>query len=261
MSGLFDSHCHLDYPGVFEQLDDVLARAREAGVARMTTIGAGSTAGSAENAVRIANQHPETIRATVGIHPHEAKEVTPEVMERIEELAADPMVVAIGETGLDYHYDRSPREQQRDAFRGFMKLCHRTKKPVVIHTREAREDTLNILREEGASEVGGVIHCFTEDQAFAEAALELGFYLSFTGIVTYPRARSILEVAAAAPADRILVETDTPFLAPVPLRGKKNEPAYVAHTARCIAAARGEDEAEFIARTYENACRFYGIED
>ena len=249
MSGLFDTHCHLDYPGVFEQLDDVLQRAREAGVTRMTTIGAGSTPGSAENAIRIARQHPDRIRATVGIHPHEARQVTPEVMERIEELSADPMVVAIGETGLDYHYDRSPREQQREAFRGFMRLCHRARKPVVIHTREAREDTLTILRDEGAAEVGGVIHCFTEDQAFAEAALELGFYLSFTGIVTFPRARPILEVAAAAPADRILVETDTPFLAPLPYRGKKNEPAYVAETARCIAEARGEDEQAFIRRT------------
>jgi TatD DNase family protein len=189
----------------------------------------------------------------VGLHPHDAREASAEVREELARLAASPEVTAVGEIGLDYHYDHSPRDEQQEVFRHFLGLARALKKPAVIHTREAAADTLRILREERAQEVGGIIHCFSEDIAFAREALDLGFFLSFSGIVTFKSARSIQEVAAWAPGDRILVETDAPYLAPVPFRGKRCEPAHVVHTARFVAQLRGLGLDELAALTTANA--------
>lgn len=256
---LFDSHCHLDFPSLLDELPSVIARAREAGVTRITTIGAGRGPGTAGGALAIARQYPGFIWATVGIHPHDARHATHEAREDVESLAADPLVVAIGETGLDYHYDLSPREEQQDSFRWAIALARSVKKPLVIHTREAAQDTLAVLREERASDVGGIIHCFSEDAPFALAALELGFVSSFSGIVTFPKATAVHDAARALPLDAILIETDAPFLAPPPHRGKRNEPAFVTHVADAIARLRGTDPDSLRSATFTNASRLYHL--
>jgi TatD DNase family protein len=191
------------------------------------------------------------------VHPHEAKSWSPEVGRDLEELAKDPAVRFIGETGLDWHYDLSPREVQEAAFRAQIRLARTLRKPLMIHTRSAPEATLSILREEGAEAVRGIIHCFSEDRAFAERALDLGFYLSFSGITTFKKAEAIRDVAAWAPEDRILVETDAPFLAPIPYRGKPNEPGFVRFTAEAVAGLRGLSSrrlAECTTRNLEALC-------
>jgi len=256
---LFDSHCHLDFESFGADLDAVLARAAAAGVTRIASIGSGRDVESAHGALRVARAHPGTIVATAGIHPHDARVVTPEVLDEIGRIAREPEVVAVGEIGLDYHYDHSPRETQREVFRQFIALARALRKPIIVHTREAPADTLAVLREESARDVGGVIHCFSEDPAFARDALDLGFVSSFSGIVTFKNATAVREAARTQPLDAILVETDAPFLAPVPYRGKRNEPAWVAHTAAEIARLRGMPEDELCARTTENACKLYGI--
>jgi len=177
--------------------------------------------------------------AAVGVHPHDAVTLDDAAYAELATLTAEPEVVAVGEIGLDYHYDHSPRDAQRAAFARLVGLARERKKPIVIHTRNAPADTIDILTAEGARDVGGVIHCFSEDQAFAEKALDLGFDLSFSGIVTFKTSLAVQQVARWAPLDRILVETDSPYLAPIPKRGKPNEPAYVVHTARRVAELRG----------------------
>jgi TatD DNase family protein len=256
---LFDTHCHLDFETFADDFDAVIARARAAGVERICTIGAGRDTRSARAALDVARAHSDWVCATVGVHPHDAHMVTDAVVDELERLAADPLVVAVGEVGLDYHYDFSPRERQRDVFRRFIAVARRVGKPLTVHTREAPEDTLAILREEGARDVGGIIHCFSEDAAFARAALELGFVASFSGIVTFKSATPVREAARSQPPDAILIETDAPFLAPVPHRGKRNEPAWVAHTAQVLADLRGEDVAEVRRRPTANACRVLGV--
>lgn len=258
---LFDTHCHLDDPRLFEQLDAVLDRARRAGVRRITTIGCASDVESVKSAVAIARQHSDWISATVGAHPHDAKHLDDSLCDAIRRAGADPSVVAIGETGLDFHYDHSPRSAQREAFRRQIAIARELRKPLVIHTRAAPKETLEILREEQASEVGGIIHCFSEDAAFAAAALDLGFVSSFSGIVTFSKAIEVQEAARRQPADALLVETDAPYLAPSPKRGKLNEPAYVAYTAARIAELRGEDPETLSQRAYDNARRVFGIRD
>ncbi|KYF75046.1 hydrolase TatD, partial [Sorangium cellulosum] len=188
-------------------------------------------------------------------HPHDASALDDRMLAELEALARRPEVVAVGEIGLDYHYMHSPRDTQQRVFADLVALARKVEKPIVIHTREAAEDTLAILERAGASEVGGIIHCFSEDRAFAERALALDFDLSFSGIVTFKSARAIQEVAAWAPGDRILVETDSPYLAPVPFRGKRCEPGHVLHTARFVAELRGEPFEALAARTAENTCR------
>ncbi len=256
---LFDTHAHLDFPGLAEDLDGLLARARAAGVTRIVSIGAGRGPGSLEGALEIARRHPGVVWATVGVHPHDASCLTPDGIDALAALAADPLVVAIGETGLDFHYDRSPRDAQRAAFRAQIALARGAGKPIVVHTRLAPDETLEILREEGARDVGGIIHCFSEDAAFAARALDLGFVASFSGLVTFPKAGPIREAALKQPLDAILVETDAPFLAPVPLRGRRAEPAHVAYTADAIAAWRGIAAEEFRRITTTNGCRVYGL--
>jgi TatD DNase family protein len=257
---LFDSHCHLDFDSFGDDFADVLARARAEGVVRIATIGAGRDVSSAAAAVRLAEEHAEWIVATVGVHPHDAVHATDVTVEELAALAVSPHVVAIGEIGLDYHYDHSPRDIQRNAFRRFIAMGRELKKPIIVHTRNAAEDTLTILREERAVDVGGIIHCFSEDAAFASAALDLGFVSSFSGIVTFKNAVAIRDAALRQPADALLIETDAPFLAPVPFRGKRNEPAYIAHTARFLAELRGESFDDLCARTTANACRVFGLD-
>ncbi len=252
---LVDTHCHLDakYCG---QQDEVLDRARRAGVGALVCIGVGSL-GAAEEAVRLAERRAEVV-ASVGVHPHDAAQWTPGLEQALERLAAHPEVVAVGEVGLDHHYLHSTVEEQEQVFRRFIRLARRVGKPLVIHTREAPEQTLRLLREEGAEQVGGVIHCFSEDLRFARQAFELGFDVSFSGIVTFKSAHAIQEVAATAPAERVLLETDSPYLAPVPLRGKPCEPAYVVHTARKLAELRGLELEAVAALTTDNAVRRFG---
>lgn len=256
---LFDTHCHLDDPRLMEELDAVLARAEEAGVHRITTIGCAHDVESVTGALMIAHQHPGRISATVGVHPHDARHLTNEICDAIREAAEDASVVAIGETGLDFHYSHSPHATQQTAFRAQVAIARELKKPLVIHTRAAPSQTLQILREERAKDVGGIIHCFSEDAAFAAAALDLGFVSSFSGIVTFPKAVAVQDAARRQPADALLVETDAPYLAPVPKRGKRNEPAYVAHTAAKVAELRGEDPETLAQTTYQNALRVFGI--
>jgi len=231
-----------------------MARARAAGVSAFVVVGVGADLGPARFAVELAARRPD-VRAAVGMHPHEAAQLTDAMLAELEQLAARPEVLAVGEIGLDYHYMRSPRDVQQGVFRDLIGLARRLDKPIVVHTREAAEDTLSMLEREGAAEVGGIIHCFSEDRPFAERALALDFDLSFSGIVTFRTATPIQEVAAWAPGDRILVETDSPYLAPNPLRGKRCEPAHVVHTARHIASLRGVRFEDLAAQTAENTRR------
>ncbi|WP_294332770.1 TatD family hydrolase [uncultured Sphingomonas sp.] len=236
---LADSHCHLIYKGLGEQQPEVLARAREAGVVAMLNI---STRENEWDQVIAVAEREADVWASVGIHPHEA-DTHPHVdTAKLVERAQHPRVVGIGESGLDYYYDHSDRDRQRASFRAHLAAARETQLPIIVHTREAEEDTAEILREEmGKGAFPGVIHCFTASKAFGEIALELGFYISISGIVTFKNARDLQETAAALPLDRLLIETDAPFLAPVPHRGRTGEPAFVADTCRFLAQLRGED--------------------
>jgi len=232
-----DSHCHLNYKGLIEQQANVLDRARLAGVSAMLNI---STRESEwDDVIATADRAPD-VWATVGIHPHEA-DTHPDVdTAKLVAKAAHPRVVGIGESGLDYYYDHSDRERQRHSFRSHIAAARETGLPIIVHTRDAEEDTANILAEEmGKGAYPGVIHCFTASGEFADKALELGFYISISGIVTFKNAHDLQQTAARLPADRLLIETDSPFLAPVPNRGKVCEPAFVADTARFLANLRG----------------------
>lgn len=260
---LFDTHCHLDDPRFGEDFGSVLARAREVGVWKVATIGCVRGLDTVRRAFDVADTHRDFMVTTIGVHPHDAETLfTPDgdaIWKQLTGLARDPLVVAIGEMGLDFHYDHSPREQQREAFRRQIALAREVKKPIVVHSRTARQDTLDILREENARDVGGILHCFSEDAAFAKAALDMGFVASFSGIVTFKTAQDIQEAARRQPADAILVETDAPYLAPLPHRGRRNEPSYVAHTADFVATLRGEDPEALRWKTTENACRLLGV--
>lgn len=256
---LVDSHCHLDDPRFEADRDAVVARALEAGVCRMLSIGSGEGPPDLEAAIRMAERY-EPVLATVGVHPHDARKATPETWQRMEELLAHPKVVAVGEIGLDYYYDNSPRDCQREVFVAQLELARRAGKPIIIHTREAWEDTWALLEKHwvGAA-AGGVLHCFSGGPKEAGRGVEQGFYLAFGGVVTFPKADKVRAAAAAAPADRLLVETDAPYLAPVPMRGRRNEPAYVAEVACRLAACRGVDPEELAERTSANFERLFGL--
>ncbi|WP_306591366.1 TatD family hydrolase [Geothrix sp. 21YS21S-4] len=252
---LVDAHCHLtgSYLGE-DQVGATLDRARAEGVTGFIAVG--TDLEDSRRVLALAHATPG-IQASLGVHPHEAKGWNPEVDAALAALAADPAVRFVGETGLDWHYDLSPRDEQEAAFRAQIRLALAVGKPLMIHTRSAPEATVRILAEEGADRVRGIIHCFSEDRAFAEKALELGFYLSFSGIVTFRKAEAVRDVAAWAPADRILVETDAPFLAPVPYRGKPNEPGFVRYTAEAVAGLRGlsaQALADLTTRNLEALC-------
>ncbi len=253
---LVDSHCHLNYKGLRENQAGVIERARAAGVGTM--LGISTRAGEWDEVVALADAHPD-IWATIGIHPHEA-DAHPEVdAARLIDAATHPKVIGVGETGLDYFYDHSDRDQQRTSFRAHIAASRATGLPLIVHTRDAEEDTAAILAEEmSAGFFPGVIHCFTASAAFAEQALALGFYISLSGILTFKNARDLQAVAATLPDDRILIETDSPFLAPVPMRGKVCEPAYVAHTATVLAGLRGVDVETIAAQTSDNFFRLFG---
>lgn len=236
---MIDSHCHLNYEGLIEQQDAVIARAREAGVSGMLNISTREREWEAIIATAVGN--PD-IWASIGIHPHEADAHLNLDVAKLIETARHPKVIGIGETGLDYYYDHSDRARQRASFRVHIAAARKTGLPLIVHTRDAEEDTLAILRDEmGKGAYPALIHCFTASGAFADAALALGCYISISGIVTFKNARELQETAARLPLDRLLIETDAPFLAPVPHRGRPCEPAYVADTARFLADLRGED--------------------
>jgi TatD DNase family protein len=252
---LIDSHCHIDLDQFDDDREAVVERARAAGLAEMLVVGGVDESGGLDRALAVAESF--SLPVTAGIHPHEARLANEDVYDRLKGLAREGRVVAIGEIGLDFHYDFSPREAQRRAFHAQVRLAREVGLPIVVHTREADEETAAILEEEGAREVGGVIHCFTGGLELARRALELGFCISFSGIVAFPRAEVIQQVARQVPDDRLLVETDAPFLAPPPHRGKRNEPAFVVEVARHVAELRGVDPATVGALGQRNYARLF----
>ena len=251
---LVDSHCHLDFPELAADIPQVLARMRENGVG--WALCAGVTLERLPAVLELAHAHANLF-AAVGVHPDTEEGADPDAATLVA-LAADSKVVAIGETGLDYYRLEGDLEWQRRRFRAHIAAARETRKPLIIHTRAAAADTLRILREEKADEVGGVFHCFTEDRQTAEQALELGFMISFSGIVTFKNAVALKEIATAVPLDRMLVETDAPYLAPVPHRGKTNEPAFVRHVAEEIARLKGTDLETIATATTANFFRLFG---
>jgi TatD DNase family protein len=232
-----DTHTHLDDPRYNEDREAMIARAREAGIESFVTIGCDLSTSQA--AVALADQYP-FVYASIGVHPHEVKHIEDGWYDEFRRLAEKRKVVAYGEIGLDYHYNHSSPKTQRDRFREQIQLARELHLPVIIHTREAQEDTIAILKEEKASDVGGVFHCFSGDAWLAKDALDLGFYLSFSGILTFQKATMLREIAKITPLDRLLIETDCPYLTPVPHRGKRNEPAYVPLVARQLAAIHSD---------------------
>ena len=249
-----DSHCHIDFPDFAEGVEPLLENMRAAQVSHALCVSV-----NLENWPRIlalAEAHPN-LYASVGVHPDHDEGREPTV-EELTDLARHPKVVAIGETGLDYYrLNKDEADWQRERFRTHIRAARRAGKPLIVHTRNAAEDTLAILAEEGAAECGGVMHCFTESQAVADAALAMGFYISFSGIVTFKSAKDLKEVARQVPADRLLIETDSPYLAPVPHRGKRNQPAYVPHVAAEIAALRGLSADQVGRASSENFFRLF----
>jgi len=251
---VIDSHAHLDDPRFDGDRDDVLKRAWDAGVRKILTIGNGRGPDDMGCGIPIAEAH-DWVVTSVGVHPHDAAKVEERHYLLMEELATHPKVVAIGETGLDYYYDNSPRGAQREVFRRQLRVTKKVGLPVVIHTRDADEDTERILTEEAPP--AGVIHCFTSTPRLADVAVALGFYVSFSGIITFPKAQNLTEVARNLALDRLLVETDSPYLAPVPHRGKRNEPAFVTDTARYVAGLRGMPLDTLVAKSSENFNRLF----
>ncbi len=259
MSALFiDSHAHLDGPEFAGDLDAVLARAADAGVSHMICIGASDGVAANQRTLDLADRHPH-IFATVGVHPHDADIVDDAVMGELRRLADHPKVVAIGETGLDFFYDSSDRGRQLDAFHRFLALAREVDKPVIVHTRDADPETIEVLRGEAARGLVGVVHCFTGGAELARAAVDVGWYVSFSGILTFRNAAPLREIARGLPHDRVLVETDCPYLAPIPHRGKRNEPAFVVHTAACLAGLWDRPEAEVRAETARNAAALFRL--
>lgn len=252
---LVDSHCHLDFPDFADELDAVVQRARDAGVGAMLTINTHVT--RFERVLAVAERFPE-VYCTIGIHPHEAGTEPAADVDRLVEAARHPKVVGFGETGLDYYYDKSPRERQRQSFRVHIDAARRADLPVIVHTRDADEDTAAILAEEmGKGRFAGLVHCFSSGPELAEKALALGFYISISGIVTFKKAEALQATVAGIPLDRLLVETDCPYLAPIPFRGKRNEPAYVTHTAAKVAELKGVGADELGQATTANFLRLF----
>jgi TatD DNase family protein len=262
---LVDSHAHLEGPRFDSDRAEMLARAREAGVAAILAIGSGTGPGSLDCAIRIAEQH-DWIYASIGIHPHEAKLAAEPDYQELESLAKNELVIGFGEIGLDYYYDHSPRDVQKEVFTRQMEIARAAKLPIIIHCRpsdnseNAWDDCLSLIAERWApSGLGGVLHCFTGRVEHAKRALDMGFMISFAGNVTFPKAENIRAAAAIVPEDCMLIETDSPFLAPIPYRGKRNEPAFVRKTAEKIAELRGAAAEEIGDVTARNFFRFFGM--
>ncbi len=252
---LIDTHCHLDFPDFADDLAGYVARAEAAGVERIVTIS--TRVSRFADYAAIAERFP-SVWCTVGTHPHGAHEELDVTPERLAELATHPRCVAIGEAGLDYHYDKSPREAQAQGFRTHIAAARITRLPLVIHARQADDDMIAILREEMAKGAfPAILHCFTAGPELARVGVELGLYVSFSGILTFKTSEELRRIAASVPVDRLLVETDAPFLAPVPFRGKQNQPAYVVETARMLGEVLGKDLAEIAEITSANARRCY----
>jgi TatD DNase family protein len=263
---LFDSHAHIGAPELLAQAPELLGRAREAGLVGVIAIGAGYGLEANAGAIALAHDHAD-VWATVGLHPHDAASWNGAAGRRIAQWLIDDRVRAVGECGLDYWYEHSPREAQQDCLRAQIALAREHELPLVIHvrpsrdTREAFEDLLRIFDDTGAESIGGVIHCFTGDLPFAEDCLARGFDISFSGIVTFKAANDLRAVAARLPLDRLLIETDSPLLAPVPFRGKPNEPAWVERIAQCLAELHGVTPNEIASRTTARACRVFAIDE
>jgi len=257
----FDSHCHLD-PDAFGDAEGVagaIERARTAGVKRMLAIGSGYGADCASRALEVAEAHPD-IWAAVGIHPHDAKLYTAEAWAEVTQMLRHPRVVAVGEMGLDFYYDNSPRELQREVFRTQIRTALEVELPIVIHDRDSEGECLKILQEEGAFSGRGVLwHCFTGDVPMMEGVLAAGGHISLSGIVSFRKAEDLHAVARQVPLDRLFIETDSPFLAPEPLRGRRNEPSYVPLVAHAIAQQRGMTVEALAERTWANAARFFAL--
>lgn len=255
---LIDSHCHLsfkDYPE--SEVGEIISRANQAGVTHFITIGGGDGFEGNEGAVKVAEAYP-SVYATVGIHPHDAKIVDEAVYQKIEALALQPKVVAIGEIGLDFHYEHSPREIQKNVFQGFIDLSKKIQKPVVIHDRGAEDLTYEMLKENEMKE-NTVIHCFTGTLDLAKKYLDLGCFISFSGIITFKKADDLREIVKFVPLDRMFVETDSPFLTPVPHRGKRNEPAFVRYVAETVASVKNVSIEEVEQTTTRNAKGFFHL--
>jgi TatD DNase family protein len=255
---IIDTHCHLADAKLRDDVEGVIARASAAGVAQIISVGA---IGAIENdrlTVEIAERH-DSVFAVVGVHPHDAKDCTPERIAQLRDLAASKKVVAIGESGLDFHYMHSPRDAQEASLRAHLALAAELDLPIVIHCRDAEQQIVEVVRETGIPPRGGVIHCFTGDSNAAREFLALGFCISFSGIITFKNSAPIREAAAIVPDDRVMVETDSPYLAPEPFRGKRNEPAYVTRTLEMLANLRRADAATLGAQVIANAARVFRL--
>ncbi|ADL11606.1 TatD family hydrolase [Acetohalobium arabaticum] len=253
---LVDTHAHIDFPRFDDDRDKVIKRAKENNLEYIINVGADEA--SSQRSVELA-QHHDMIYAVVGVHPHEAKSVTEETYSRLKEWAAEDKVVAIGETGLDYHYDNSPRQVQQQVFRRHIRLAKEVDLPLVIHSREAEDQTMELLKEEEAEEVGGIIHCFPGDQKMANQALDLNFYIAVGGILTFNNSYQLQRVVKQIPLDRLLLETDAPYLTPEPNRGKRNEPAYIKYVADKLAQILPHSTEKIAAVTTENAKEAFSI--
>ena len=255
---LVDSHAHLDGSQYNSDRDETIQRAHDNGISHILTIGCDMESSAAS--VALATKHPN-IYAAVGVHPHDAEEIEQETLQQLEKLLARPKVVALGEIGLDFYRDRSPRDVQREAFRQQIRLAKKIGKPIIVHDRDAHDEVLQILGEENAAEVGGVLHCFSGDISMAKKCLEMGFYLSFPGTITYPKNEAAREVVRAVPIDKMLVETDCPYLSPQKFRGKRNEPAYVRYTAEKVAEIKGLTIEDVVRVTSRNCFDLFGFGD
>ncbi len=255
---LIDSHAHIQGKEYAGEIDAVIERARAAGVETIIAVGGAGDMSSNRDAVALAAMF-EDVYATVGMHPHDAKDVGADELKTLGELASSPKVVAVGETGLDFYYNHSPHEMQRRVFCQFIHMARATQLPIVVHERDAAKEVADLLRDEGAGKLRGVIHCFTGNYEAACAYLDLGFYLSFTGIITFKNAEPLRQVMRQVPLERILVETDSPYLTPVPHRGKRNEPAYVRYVAETVANVKGIALEDVARVTTENVRALFGI--
>jgi TatD DNase family protein len=256
---LIDSHAHIDFPQFDDDRDAMLERARAAGIETLLAIGTGPGPEKLDSALPYAEQH-DWIYASVGIHPHEAEKITPEHLAELEKLAQHPRVIAFGEIGLDFHYDLSPREIQGRVFREQLAIAHAAKLPIIIHCRDAWPECLAILEEAWrGTGLGGILHCFSGTEAEAKQGIEMGFLVSFAGNVTYPKSQNLRDVSKVLPLSSLLIETDSPYLSPQPVRGRRNEPANVAEVARTLATVRDLAVEEVGAATAANFRRFFGL--
>jgi TatD DNase family protein len=256
--GLIDSHAHIQGAAYAAEVDEVIKRAGKAGVEKIIVVGGAGELSSNQAAIALADSYGN-LYATVGMHPHDAKDVGEAELEKLQELTNRPKVIAVGETGLDFYYNHSPHDVQRDIFRRFIRMARETGLPLVVHERDAHKDVAELLRSEGAGKISGVIHCFTGDYQAARNYLDLGFYLSFTGIITFKNAQPLREVVRKVPLERMFVETDSPYLTPVPHRGKRNEPAYVRFVAETVAQLKALTLEEVARVTTDNVRQLFRI--